>query len=99
MKAGPPHDSPQNERWDESDPLWRLLGDAPRREASAWFTTSTLARCRHEAHVEKESWLSHSTVVQIWRWAFAGALTVSAALALVTHIMYLNSETAANQKN
>ena len=30
---------------------------------------------------------------------FAGALTVSAALALMTHIIYLNNETAANQKN
>jgi hypothetical protein len=99
MKAGPPHNFPQDKRWDEKDPLWRLLGEARRPEPSAWFTTTTLARCHHEAHVEKEGWLPHGVTVQIWRWAFAGALATCGIVAFMTHLITLNAETATSQKN
>jgi hypothetical protein len=103
MNAGPDKsNSPQNEKWDENDPLWRLLESAPRQEPSAWFTTSTMARCRHEVRAEKEGWLSHGVTVQIWRWAFGGAVALSGILALVTHVIVLNNENAqaaSNQQN
>jgi hypothetical protein len=94
MKAGPPHDSPQNMRLDESDPVWQLLGRAPRPQPDAWFTVRTLARCRHEGLGRELGGLS---LVRIWRWALGGGLALSMAAALV--VTQFQSEKVDKQKN
>lgn len=98
MKAGPPHNSPQNMRGDEndpaSDPVWHLLARAPRPEPDAWFTARTLARCRHEGLGRESGGFS---LIRIWRWALGGGLALSMALALV--VTQFHFEKVDKQKN
>jgi hypothetical protein len=98
MKAGPPNNPPQDMRWDENDPandpLWHLLGRAPRPEPDAWFTVRTLARCRHEGLGME---LGGASLARMWRWALGGGLAVSLAVALVA--TQFQSEKVDKQKN
>jgi hypothetical protein len=94
MKAGPPDNSPQDMRWDENDPVWHLLGHAPRPEPDAWFTVRTLARCRYEGSGIEAGRVS---LARMWRWALGGGLAVSMALALV--VTQFPSEKVDKEKN
>jgi hypothetical protein len=100
MKAGPPSDPPQDARWDENDPVWRLLARAPRAEPDAWFTVRTLARCRHEG-LDGEAGVNLfarlTRLARMWRWALGGGLALSMALGFV--VTQIHSEKAAKQKN
>jgi len=83
MKAGPPHDSPPDARWDDDDPLWDLLGRAPRPEPDGWFATRALARCRKESKTAEVGIAAHFRFAQIWRWALGSGLAASMAIALM----------------
>jgi hypothetical protein len=97
MKAGPPQDSAQDARWDENDPLWDLLGRAPRPEPDGWFAARALARCCHEGPGGDAVVVGYSRLAQVWRWALGGGLAVSMAVAFV--VTQINSEKVDNQKN
>jgi hypothetical protein len=85
MNGEPSHD-PQLDENDPRDPLWQLLGQAPRPEPDAWFTARTMARCRNEGLGSDDrvggrmSWGAFS---RIWRWALGGGLAFCMAVALV----------------
>ena len=100
MKAGPPNDPPRDARLDENDPVWRLLGRAPRPEPDGWFTVRTLARCRHEGPGVESGVISFARfarLVRMWRWALGGGLALSLAVGLV--VKQIHSEGADKQKN
>jgi hypothetical protein len=98
MKAGPPNDSPQDTRWDENDPLWDLLGRAPRPEPDGWFAARALARCRHERPGGDAVVAGYGRFAQVWRWALGGGLAVAMAVAFV--VTQINPpEKVDNQKN
>jgi len=97
MKAGPSNDSPQNTRWGENDPLWHLLGQAPRPEPDGWFAARALARCRHEGPGGDTVVVRYVRFAQVWRWALGGGLAVAMAVAFV--VTQINSEKVDNQKN
>ena len=80
MKPDPEHDSPPDLRWDEKDPVWRLLGRAPLPGPDAWFAVRTMARCRNEAlSVESAGMVS---LARVWRWALGGGVAICLALIL-----------------
>ena len=106
MNASKPNEPPQDMRWDENDPVWRLLAQAPRPEPDAWFAVRTLARCRNEGLGEEEranspAWLPRFG--RMWRWALGGGLAVALAMALVapqmTQVTQVQADTDAKQKN
>jgi len=97
MKADPPNNPPQDMRWDENDPVWRLLGRSPRPEPDAWFTARTLARCRREGRGLQAGLNSLAGLARMWRWALGCGLAFSMALALV--VTQIHSEKANKQKN
>lgn len=80
MNAGEPNESDLQARLDENDPVWRLLGQAPRPEPDAWFTVRTLARCRNEDLSPEPRGLAWS---RIWHWALSGGLGVCLTMVLV----------------
>jgi len=80
MKANQPNHDRDDARWDENDPVWRLLGESPRPEPDAWFTVRTLARCRL-AGVGAES--GARSFGAIWRWALGGGLGACFAVMLL----------------
>jgi hypothetical protein len=94
MKPGPPHQSEQDTGWDDNDPVWRLLAQAPRPEPDAWFAARTMARCRNENRGGE--WLPR--LIGMWRWALGGGLALSMAVALVVTTQ-VQTEQADNQKN
>jgi hypothetical protein len=83
MKDGAPHEPAQDMRWDESDPVWRLLAQAPRREPDAWFAARTVALCRDAARSHSRAWVPR--LAGLWRWALGGGLAASMAVALVVN--------------
>ena len=91
MKAGP-NDSPRDAQLDENDPVWRLLGHAPRPEPEAWFAARTLARCRREGR----GVISFTGFVRVWRWALSGGLGLG--LALMFLVAQIQSEKIDKQK-
>jgi hypothetical protein len=93
MNVDKPNDHVDDMRLDEDDPVWRLLARAPRPEPDGWFAARTLARCRHEGCMESGViWLA-----RMWRWALAGGLALSIALAFVgTQIHFQKAD---KQKN
>jgi len=95
MKSGPPHKSAQDAGWDENDPVWDLLAQAPRPEPDAWFVARTLARCRNEGR--GGDWLPR--LVGMWRWALGGGLALAMAVALVVPPPQVQSEKVDDQKN
>jgi hypothetical protein len=100
MKAFPPNDSEPDMGWDENDPVWRLLAQAPRPAPDAWFAMRTLSRCRREGLGEERrttalNWLPR--VAGMWRLALGGGLALSMAAALL--VTQIQSQSADKQKN
>jgi hypothetical protein len=93
MKSG---SFPENDAHEEAgDPVWQLLGRAPRPEPDGWFTARTLARCRNsvggpEAAAESGRGL--------WRWALGMTLGVGLATLMITRISTEQMQDA-QQKN
>jgi len=96
MKAGPPNDPTQDMRWEENDPAWRLLAQAPRPEPDAWFAARTLARCLNEGlGGEARAW--QPRFIGMWRWALGGGL--AATMAVVLMMNQVQTEPVDKQKN
>jgi hypothetical protein len=96
MKANRSNDLPQDMRLDESDPLWDLLGRAPRPEPDGWFATRTLARCRHEG-LDDANGATRVRLAHIWRWVLGGGMAVAMAVGLM--VAQVNSQKEDQQKN
>jgi hypothetical protein len=93
MNGGTPHNRTPDDRLEENDPLWPLLGQAPRAEPDAWFAARTMARCRNEGFAGEARAFS-----RIWRWALGGGLAVMLAAALVVQNQ-VQTEKADKQQN
>ncbi|MCE0484454.1 MAG: hypothetical protein LV479_09475 [Methylacidiphilales bacterium] len=91
MKNGSDHPD-SLEPFDESDSLWRLLGESRRPEPDGWFTARTVARCRHESPA-----VGHS-IFRFWRWACGGSFGVGLAVILAMTQLHMVPTTAAEQK-
>jgi len=96
MNAHRPNDDPHDMRMDENDPVWHLLGRAPRPEPDAWFAARTLARCRHEG-LRRESGVI--SLARMWRWALGGGLALTLAVGLVATQIPSENEKADKQKS
>jgi hypothetical protein len=81
MKSG---SFPGNDARDEAcDPVWQLLGRAPRPEPDGWFTARTLARCRNSVGGAEAVAKSGRGV---WRWALGMTLGLCLATLMITQI-------------
>ena len=99
MITGNSHDPSPEDRLEENDQLWRLLGQAPRPEPDAWFAARTMARCRHAGLAGEEGRMT-SVLSQAWRWVLGGGMAVSMAVALmVNQVQTQQAEKADNQKS
>jgi hypothetical protein len=97
MKQGPEDDSPQDMRWDEKDPVWRLLGRAPLPEPDGWFAARTVARCRNEKLALESAGMV--SLASVWRWVLGGGAAICMALALaVTQQVQNQAPKADDQK-
>lgn len=85
-------DSSRDELFDESDPLWHLLGRAPMPEPDGWFVARALARCRAEGR----SALSFLRLSPMWRWAMGGGVSLCLAVALL--VAQVHSEQVTKQR-
>jgi hypothetical protein len=86
-------------RWDDKDPVWRLLDHAPLPEPDAWFAARTLARCRNEALAAESGGMV--SLARVWRWALGGGVAICLALTLAVtqQVQHTHTEKVDNQKN